>query len=337
MRRMADGLTLGMWMTATLGLCLGLGCSSTPPAEDPELSADPPIGQGVDSGGANQDLDRGVAYIKHEKFAEAIPLLKKALEVDPKSAMATFYLATAHEMTGEKDKAIEGYKRALSLDEKLVEAASNLAAIYLDDPPRPDDAIAILQRALTQAPDDGLLRQNLAYAYSLKGDVAAASEHYEKVLAKKSDPRVHFAYGSLLFDAKKVDEAVPHLKKAVVGDEVEPAMLVTVARMMGYAKAFEDCVALFDRAIAKKSDDPEWFVRRGTCKHSLKDEEGAGKDFAKAIEVDPKFAAGHYYLGVSMLAQHKPQSARKALEKAAEIGGDSKIGKMAKAKLKSLP
>lgn len=334
MRRIADRPMLGMWSAAVLGLCIG--CSSTPPAEDPELSADPPIGQGVDSGGANQDLDRGVAHIKNERFAEAIPLLEKALEADPQSAMATFYLATAHEMTGEKDKAIEGYKTALALDEKLVEAASNLAAIYLDDPPRPDDAIAILQRALTKAPDDALLRQNLAYAYGLKGDVDAASEHYETILKKKDDPLVRFAYGSLLFDAKKVKDAVVHLKKAVAGDEAEPAMLVTVARMMGYAKAFEDCVALFDRAIAKKGDDPEWYVRRGTCKHSLKDEEGAGADFAKSVEVDDKFAAGHYYLGVSLLAQKKPKEAKKALEKAASTGGDSKIGKMAKAKLKSL-
>jgi len=335
MGRFADWPTKRMFVTAVLGLCFS--CSSTPPAEDPALDADPPIGHGVDSGGANEDLDRGVAYIKHEKFAEAIPLLEKALTVDPQSAMATFYLATAHEMTGKKDLAIDGYKKALALDESLVEAASNLAAIYLDEPPRPDEAIAILQRALAKVPEDTLLRRNLAYAYGLKGDVAAASEHYEKILKAKDDPEVRFAYGSLLFDAKKPKEAVPHLKKATAGDDVEPAMLVTVARMMGYAKAFDDCVKLFDRAIAKKGDDPEWYVRRGTCKHALKDEKGAGEDFAKAVEVDGKFAAGHYYLGVSLLAQHKPQSARKALEKAASIGGDSKIGKMAKAKLKTVP
>ena len=66
-----------------------------------------------------------------------------------------------------------------------------------------------------------------------------------------------------------------------------------------------DGLSLLDQAIAKKGDVAEMWVRRGVCKHELGDEPGATKDYEGAIAVDPKFAAAHYYLGVSLAAQKK--------------------------------
>ena len=65
-----------------------------------------------------------------------------------------------------------------------------------------------------------------------------------------------------------------------------------------------------------------------------RDEAGAQSDFQAAIKVDPKFAAAHYYLGLSFLETRKPNSGIASLERAALLGGD--IAKAAKAKLKVL-
>ncbi len=228
----------------------------------------------------------------------------------------------------------ESYKKALALDGRLIEAATNLSAIYLEDPPRPDEAIAVLQAAQAKSPGDARLSQNLAFALGLKGDVAGASKQYDDALAKGDDAMVRFAYGTMLFEHKELEKAAEQLKKALAGAKDDAPLLVTLGRMLGGSKAYGDCVTAFDRAIKIKATEPEWFVRRGTCRHEIKDEAGAQSDFQAAIKVDPKFAAAHYYLGLSLLETRKPNSAIAELEKAALLGGD--IAKAAKVKLKVL-
>lgn len=309
------------------------GCSPAAPADDP-LVADPPPDEG--GGASSGSLARGVDHIKNEQFAEAIPHLKEARQEDPRSAEAAFYLAIAEEQTGNKQAAEEGYKTALALDKKLLEAVQNLSALYLDEPPRPDLAIGVLNQGLRTAPDNPQLLQNLAFAYGLKGNVDAASEQYEKLLKISDTPELRFAYGAMLFDNDKHKAAVPHLQEAVGAEGTDPATIATIASMMGHAKEFGECVKAFDRALSKKQGEAEWMVRRGTCKHELGDEAAASADYEAAATAQPDYAPAHYYLGLSLLKQKKPKTAIASLEKAASLGKGTKIGELASQKLTAL-
>lgn len=320
---------------------LSLSACGGPQQEAPRepLVADPPVGssEGAAAGAAGTELQRGIAYIKNEKYEEAKAHLDNALELKPDNAEAAYYLALVREKTGDRPGAEAAYRKALENDPGLAEAALNLAALYLDEPPRPDEAITVLSAAVEKAPDQARLYQNLAYAYGLKKDVANASKAYEGAIAKgAAGADVHFAYGLMLFEAKELDRAAAELKKAlaVAGDDA--AMLATIGRMLGPVKAYGDCVKAFDRALKLKPDLAELYVRRGTCRHELNDEEGARADYAGAIKADPKFAAAHYYLGLSYLVDKKRQRAYSALEQAARHGGDTEIGKRAREKMKML-
>ena len=162
-------------------------CSSTPGPVDEPLRADPPITT-ADPAAAkgNVDLDRGVALIKAGKLAEAIPHLEKALAADAKSAEAAFSLAAATEQTGgDKAKVEQLYKQALAFDPKLIDAAGNLAALYLDEPSRPDEAIAVLQKALRYAKVTPPAHQP-RLAYSLK----KAATRRRRPTSRRSPKRV---------------------------------------------------------------------------------------------------------------------------------------------------
>ncbi len=314
-----------------------LACSSTPPATQPDPELDPLVDDpNAVAPASSAEVEQAIAHVKAERFADAIPLLEKAIAANAKNAQAHYYLGVSLEGTGKKAEAEKEYQDALAADPALVEAAQNLAAIQLDEPPRPKEAIAVLQAALKKSPGHPKLLHNLGYALGLDGDVDGAVKAYEQVVAKEDGPQVRFALGTLLFDAKRFDAAVPHLRKAAesAGDDV--ATLATIARMMGHAKAFGDCVKLLDQVIAKKADVAEPWVRRGLCKHELADEPGATKDFEGAIQVDPKFAAAHYYLGVSLATQGKKAEAKKALKQASELGKGTPIGKQADDKLKAI-
>ncbi|WP_437615339.1 tetratricopeptide repeat protein [Sorangium sp. So ce834] len=323
-------------IAACAAACGGAQDGPREPLGDP-LLADPPDGSdaATSKGTSTSALDRGVAYIKNERYEEAKPHLLRAIEHEPGNAEAHYYLGLAHEKTNDRAGAEASYKKALERDPKLEAAALNLAALYLDEPARPDEAIAVLAKAIEQAPGRAALHQNLGYAYGLKRDVANASKHYEAALKAEDSAATRFAYGAMLFEAKELDRAAAELKKALAATGDDVATIATIGRMLGPAKAYADCVAAFDRAI-KLKPEAEFHVRRGTCRHELGDEQGARADYQAAIKVDPKFAAAHYYLGLSFLAERKPQSALAALTEAGKHGGDTEIGKRARAKVKEL-
>ncbi|NUP12203.1 MAG: tetratricopeptide repeat protein [Polyangiaceae bacterium] len=318
-------------------MALALGaCSSTPEPKEEPLDADPPVSTATAAATEkkNPELEQGEALVKSGKFADAKPHLEAALKEDPKSAPAAFYLALATEQTkGDLKEAERLYKQALTFDPKLADAALNLAAIYLADPPRPDEAIAIVDKALAHSPGDPKLLTNLGYAYSLKKDHEKAQKALSRALAAEDTPELRLMLGTALFEGKKPTEAVPHLLKAAEAMKDDAAVLATIARMMGPAKAFDDCVRLLDRALELKANEPELLVRRGVCKHELKKEKEAGEDFKAAIKADPKFQPAHYYLGLSFLAQGKKNEARTWLRKAWELGKDTGVGKASKEKL----
>jgi len=321
-------------------------CGAAEPPREAPLVADPPLGaagNGADEGAVQTELSRGIAYVKNEKFAEAKGHFEKAIAIKPTPAAWT-YLGIADEKTGDRPGAEKAYKTALSLDPGAVEAAQNLAALYLDDSataggapvtPRPDEAIAVLRAAIAKAPE-ARLYQNLGYALGLKGDLEGAGKAYEAALAKGEDAQVRFAYGALLLESKQAERAAEQLKRALDGTKDDAPLLVTLGRMLGSAKAYGDCVKALDRAIKIKATDPEWLVRRGTCKHQLEDEAGAQADYAQAIQVDAKFAAAHYYLGLSYLTQKNRLKASIELEKAAKLGEGGPIGKSAHEKIEEL-
>jgi len=326
-------------LVAAAALALAACGGSETQAKNPELVADPPLegDSGPAQGAAQNDLQRAVAYIKNDRWAEAKASLERSLATSPKSAEANYYMGLVHEKENDLAGAEASYKASLAADPGMVEAAQNLAAIYLSaNPPRPDDAIPLLRKALEKVPGDPGLLQNLGYALGVKGDIEGASKAYEAAIAKQDSVEARFAYATLLTEAKQGEKAVPHLKKVLEGTKDNAPVLATVARMLAFGKAYGDCVAAFDRAIKLKGDDPEWFVRRGTCRHELKDEAGAMSDYQAALKLKPDFAAAHYYVGLSQLDSRKPQSAQLSMEKAVQYGGDSPIGKAAREKLKML-
>lgn len=322
---------------AALSLLALAACAEPPPPHEPPLVADPPLSDGPTAadGVVATEIQRGEAFLKSEKWAEAKEHFKKAFEAKPNAHAAT-YVGQCDEKLGDRKSAEDWYRKALALDAGFVDAAVALSAIFLEDPAKPDEAIAVLKKSLEKAKDSGPLFQNLGYAYGVKGDMENAGKSYEAALAKGDDPQIRFAYGSLLFDNKMFAKAAVQLKKALDGVKDDPAMLSTLGVLLAGSHAYGDCVSAYDRAIKIKGTNPEWYVRRGRCRHELNDKAGAQADYNQAIKVDEKFAAAHYYLALSLLDEKKRQLATLALEKAVKHGGASPIGKLAKEKLETL-
>ncbi|MBI1930062.1 tetratricopeptide repeat protein [Candidatus Poribacteria bacterium] len=85
---------------------------------------------------------------EHDK---ALVALQRAIEIEPKLAMAHNNLGTVYADQKRFDKAEESFKEAIRLDDKLVEAYANLSTLYLNQG-RLAEAIKQLEKAERLAP-----------------------------------------------------------------------------------------------------------------------------------------------------------------------------------------
>jgi Tfp pilus assembly protein PilF len=330
---------------------LGIGCTalwlafsacggSAPPPQEPAPATPPGMGsassadnsppaasQSSDKGGP--EVDRAIAAIKANDFRSAKAACEQALNKNPKNGMASYYMGVALENLGDKAAAEQQYKTAMTNAPDVAEAAVNLGALYLDGK-KWDEAVDVTQKGLAKRPDDPALHANMAFALRGKGDKTGASAEYERAIRVVGDNAdLRFAYGTLLLEMGNKTKAISELKGALAVAGSNRALLASIGRSLGSAGAFAECVSALDKAISA-GDDVELRVRRGLCRHSLKDENGAKSDFEAAIKLDPKFGPAHYYLGESLLASGSAAQAAKEFEAAAAAAPQSEIGKKAK-------
>ncbi len=319
------------------GILMVTGCPSPPIAPPPLLIADPPPTEdGRMPGAGMSDFDRGMAYVKNEAYAEAIPFLNRALAAQPNNAQAQYYRGLCYDQSGNRSEAEKGYKRALELDANLVEARVNLGAIYLEEPVRPKKAVGVLADAARLDPNAPDVHRNLALAYQLVADYRNSAKHYETALKLQDDGELRFAYANMLYEAGKLKESSVQMRKVLPALKDDPKAMVVLAQRFAKAKAWAECVEAFDAALKHDGKQAKYFVQRGLCKHSLKQESDARVDYLMAIKLDSAFQAAYYYLGMSYRQDKRRTKAANAFEKTVKLGPGTPYGKKAKKKLKEM-
>jgi Flp pilus assembly protein TadD len=336
---MTSKLVVSVWIGASVLAC----ASATPPArtpgaqtpgaEAPVASAEPAAGSelGADDAAVRDALKKGEGALEAGRLPEAKKVFEGVLASHAGHPKATFYLGVLAEKQGDKAEAEKRYRAALERAPQLAEAAVNLAAMLVEAG-RNDEAVKVLEPAVEKNPADPLLHTNLAFALAATGNKEGAVVHYRAALKAADNPETRFALAVALVEAKKKDEAVGELKKVLSAGQANRALVASVARYLGKAGAYADCVAAFDKAIGMQAA-AELHVGRGICRHELKDEAGAKDDFDKAVAVDPKYAPAYYYLGEHYLVAKKSVEAQKAFEKCVALAGGGAIGKRAAERL----
>jgi tetratricopeptide (TPR) repeat protein len=326
----------GVALALTLPAC-GSATPASPPASAPPPSLPPsmagpsspdaPSPSAGDKGGP--ELDRAVAAIKANDYRSAKAALEQALHKNPKNGAAAYYMGVALENLGDKPGAEQKYKDAMAYAPEIAEASINLGALYLDQS-KWDDAIAVTQKGLAKRSDDPALHANMAMGLRGKGDKEGAAAEYERAIKVVGDnPDLRYAYGELLLAMGNKPKAATELRSALLSAGSNRALLASIGRLLGATGAFADCVSAIDKAIGL-GDDAELRVRRGLCRHGVKDEAGAKSDFEAAVKLDAKFGPAHYYLGEALLTSGNATQAVKEFDAAASLAPQSDLGKKAK-------
>ena len=115
------------------------------------LAAGPVLAAG---GGGSRKSTKDTNYtqaeklVKDGKYADAIPLLNKAVKANPKSADAYNYLGYSYRQLGQFESAMEYYNTALSLQPKHLGANEYLGELYLQlgEVDKAEERLAVLDK-----------------------------------------------------------------------------------------------------------------------------------------------------------------------------------------------
>ena len=135
------------------------------------------------------------ARLARDEGASIEPLLKRALEVEPRLTVANIRLAAIHEGRGEYDKAIAQYRSVIAVDPENVIALNNLAYALAERQHQPKEALSIAEKAyrLSPAPE---VADTVGWIHHLLGDDGVAARWIDKAVADAPnavDLRIHAA------------------------------------------------------------------------------------------------------------------------------------------------
>jgi serine/threonine-protein kinase len=253
----------------------------------------------LDPKDANAHNNLGNALFRKGQVDEAIANFRKATAIDPKYAPAHSNLGEALRLKGQFDEAIASGRKATLLDPKLA-PAHNTLGVALAAKGEVDAGIACLRKAIELDPRSAEAHSNLgAFLCDHKRDYDGAIACFQRAIAlDPENPLNHFNLGNALSGKDRVEEAIACYKKAILLDPKFAKPHYKLAMALSGKGQVEEAIACLRKVLAIDPMHAEAHSNLGAILCDFKrDFDGAIRSFKKAIELNPKDAVAHYYLG----------------------------------------
>jgi len=180
-------------------------------------------------------LKEGINQYREENFEEAIEVLTKARQEDPKSSVAAFFLGLAYKQVMDYPKAFEHLQDAVTLTPKIKEALVELIDIALQL-----EKLEEAKKWIGVAEEQGIAPAKVAFlkglALSKEGKQMEAVESFEKAksidetITQAADVQIAICY----LKARELKKAKQSFQAAVLHDPQTD--------MAGFARRYQDMV-----------------------------------------------------------------------------------------------
>lgn len=251
-------------LTATTRLC-GAQQKKDPPKNVPPKATDTKAlgtGQGtapsVPAPPTVVDLDRKAqTALEQGKAQEAVPLLKQAILLDPKSIQSRVMLGRAYVQLRQYAAATEAFQAAADLSPKEPEFLYYLGSAQMDEA-KYAAARASFDRALELAPADLRFRLGVAETYLQAKEYLAARRSLLEALGFAPDsPDVHARLGDLDEQENRHEEALEEYDAALRVDPKNLSGMLGRASALSGLKRFADAEKIARDLIVLNGKSPD--------------------------------------------------------------------------------
>ena len=201
----------------------------------------------------NYLMNRAIESFQNSNFEEAIELLLKLLEIQPKNFEALSFIGFLSALQG-----------------------------------RPLDAKKYLVRALEENANDRLALTNLSKVYFELDDLTSSLVTIEKVLQiDLKNAEIYYLKAKCLYRLNKVEDSLKYFKKTLGLKSNYPEVLLDLSNVLCELNQFNEALIHIDQAIKLKNDYQRAWSNKGAILHELKRYDEALHHLNRAIELDP--------------------------------------------------
>ncbi len=283
-----------------------------------------PVAEWVQAGKLAPE-DAGIALIAGKAIAdagkddEAIPLLERALKLEPKSTVASYQLALSLQRVNRLPEAIQLLQSVVAADGNNADALVNLG-LALSQQHRAKDAVPYLQRALALKPDNATAHQDLAAAYVQINQVDDAIAELKAAIKLASDsPQMHYDLGVAYKLQDDATDAIPELEAAEKLDETAYEPHYVLGLMYMQVARYADAAAQLEASLKLHPDNGDGWATLGSVYNKLDKLPEAANALREASRQLPDQADPHLTLAAVLVKQNQPAEAAAERKVAASL------------------
>jgi tetratricopeptide (TPR) repeat protein len=264
-------------------------------------------------------------YYKKTHKEKCILYFKKALKIGKDNTSiksAIFDVATKSDFFNELSEELISYNVAND-----AESFHNQGNVFLEKGEF-DKAIELYKKAISLNPKYSEAYNNLGLAYMNKGNLDLAIESYNKSLSLKSnDARVYNNLGVAYIRSNKLKEAITVLKKAIELSPDYDAAHYNLANAFLMANLIDEAISEYEKVIKITKDKPEVYNNLGIAYERKKMYKSALDAFNQAIGIDQNFAEPYFHIGNIYANQGKFKEAIEKWQKVLSINPNFTLAK----------
>jgi len=237
-----------------------------------------------------------------------IPLLQKAVELDPDNGDSWFYLGTAFAIIEDHQSAYDAFQKAVDINSKN-DAAWYFLGMAAESLGNVDEALKAFNEALTINPNNPRVLESKGVLLSVRGEHEEALEVLKRAESNRDpvDPEslivlFHIGINNLALENTDLAlEAFQKVSKMTAQNNLEEGFITTAIYNIGVLQSAagdtSTAISTLQQA-AERSDDPATsLLYLGRAYLDEENYSEAIRALNRAIAADPENGAAYFYLG----------------------------------------
>ncbi|MCP4440994.1 MAG: tetratricopeptide repeat protein [Aureispira sp.] len=252
------------------------------------------------------------AYYFAKSYKEAIPFLEQYSQYDTKNAEVWYYLGESYSKVKLGKKAEKAYAKAKELTggkgDPINAKIQNSVASYGNKAREEtkngnyDQAIAILEQAITEHSEEASLHFNLGLNYMEVGNVKKAREEFKKTIDLESDhAKAYQALAMIYYDREDFSEAAAYYLATIDAGKQDEFVHYKLGSCYFKLKRFNQAIVEFNKAIKMNSQEKYFFFSLGLAYLYNKENLKSIEALEGALKLDPTFLDAKYHVCVNYI------------------------------------
>jgi tetratricopeptide (TPR) repeat protein len=239
------------------------------------------------------------------KLAEALEYYRAAVEDDPSAVTRCEAVAKVLDKLGRSDEALRAYRDVLALEQGHFEARLKVASLLMAQGRRAE-AIPEYRKAVVADPSSKLARYHLGLALRDQGELAEAVEALEGVVhLDPGNADARCDLGSTLVALGRVEEGIGVYREALRSNPGHAHTHYNLGIALQSQEKYEEAAAEYRETVRLSPDYAPAYSNLGVVLKRLGRPAEAIVAYQQAIEADPTHVISRFNLGVTFYEQRR--------------------------------